>query len=291
MTKLTKKSNQIDLRTLNNAQDIPHKLNKMNKEMTTKQSSNLLDLNDKTWFRAKLGQILTSPCEVKFANFEKRHYWLVPRVMLLHCANFCLHRNCLIQTTSQSIISGQNWVKFWLCVRSNVQVLTKVSLRARWHSCFPVPIFVYIGLAWSKREVKSWNLTSPCEIKLANLKNKPLWACSQIKVALLSEYNSRIPSYSKTDCIEQNLVKIGQILTFDLYMQGQFWEFSTKKNITGLFLVSSCLVVQFLSKSEWHIPSYSKKNSDFLFFLWQSSSYSSCVWTVGAKKSITNNSP
>ena len=48
MTKLTKKSNQIDLRTLNNAQDIPHKLNKMNKEMTTKQSSNLLDLNDKT---------------------------------------------------------------------------------------------------------------------------------------------------------------------------------------------------------------------------------------------------
>jgi hypothetical protein len=88
---------------------------------------------------------------------KKRRYGLVPRVKLLHCANFCPHRTCRIRMTSQNVISGSNFDLWPLRARSNLQILKNAVMSLfTGSSCFTMPIFVHIGLAGSEWQAKAW---------------------------------------------------------------------------------------------------------------------------------------
>jgi hypothetical protein len=61
----------------------------------------------KTWFRNKIRSNFDLRPLYARSNLQiskKCHYWSVPMVKLLHCANFCPHRTCQIWTTSQNVI-------------------------------------------------------------------------------------------------------------------------------------------------------------------------------------------
>ncbi len=57
----------------------------------------------KTWFRGKIRSnfdLWPLRSRSNLQILKKRRYGMVPRVKLLHCANFCSHRTCRIQMTS-----------------------------------------------------------------------------------------------------------------------------------------------------------------------------------------------
>jgi len=143
-------------------------------------------------------------------------------------------------------------------VRGQIRELEKSAVTGLFpgSGCFTVPIFVHIGPAESQRQAKTWfwaKIRSNFELwPLRARSNYPIWK-NAVTGLFLGSSCVIVPSYVKMGrshseffqkwiASEWNLVKIGQILNFDLSVRGQIIKFC-KNAVTGLFPGSSCFTV------------------------------------------------
>jgi Pyruvate/2-oxoacid:ferredoxin oxidoreductase delta subunit len=145
----------------------------------------------KTWFRGEIRSnfdLWPRRTRSKLRILKKRHFGLVLRVKLLHCANFCPHQTCLIQTTTKNVISGEirSNLYIWPChTRSNLRILKKrrygLILKVKLLHCAKFCPHQTCRI-WMRSQnvisrsnfVKIWPLTSTCGVKFFEMSKTPL---------------------------------------------------------------------------------------------------------------------